>query len=146
MAPPPSSSSPRPKVVGGTQAKSTSGAAAGASDTLPSSSASNPYATIDFPDGMSPHQRPKTPPLSDQPFPGISWPVPVDYSILEYPKESLKPVKKLGDGQFGDVYLCEISCCLQEGFVVADGRPDAEAQTMLVAVRMLRSNADDQAR
>lgn len=146
MAPPPSSSSPRPKVVGGSQAKSTSASAAGASDTLPSSSASNPYATIDFPDGISPHQRPTTPPLpppSEQPFPGISWPVPVDYSILEYPKESLKPVKKLGDGQFGDVYLCEINC-LQEGFV--DGRPDSEAKTMLVAVKMLRSNADDQTR
>ncbi|XP_052828814.1 discoidin domain-containing receptor 2 isoform X2 [Octopus bimaculoides] len=69
----------------------------------------------------------------------------IDYSVAEFPRDNLKFIEVLGEGQFGEVHLCEaarITDFLGEEFVVTRTTP----RSMLVAVKMLRPSADDRAR
>ncbi|XP_064615973.1 discoidin domain-containing receptor 2-like isoform X2 [Liolophura sinensis] len=71
----------------------------------------------------------------------------MDYSVMEFPRENLKFIEVLGEGQFGEVHLCEavrITEYLQDDFVV--NRTASRSSSMLVAVKMLRREADDRAR
>ncbi|XP_060568273.1 discoidin domain-containing receptor 2-like isoform X2 [Ruditapes philippinarum] len=69
----------------------------------------------------------------------------IDLSIVEFPRENLRFVEVLGEGQFGEVHLCEavdIADYLQDDYIMNRNvnRP------VLVAVKMLRKDADDRAR
>ncbi|XP_052259022.1 discoidin domain-containing receptor 2-like isoform X2 [Dreissena polymorpha] len=69
----------------------------------------------------------------------------LDLSVVEFPRENLRFVEVLGEGQFGEVHLCEavdIDDYIQEDCQVNRylNRP------ILVAVKMLRKEADDRAR
>ncbi|CAE1141701.1 DDR2 [Acanthosepion pharaonis] len=69
----------------------------------------------------------------------------IDYSVPEFPRDNLKFIEVLGEGQFGEVHLCEaarITDFLGDEFVVTRTTP----RSMLVAVKMLRPSADDRAR
>ncbi|XP_041368248.1 discoidin domain-containing receptor 2-like isoform X2 [Gigantopelta aegis] len=70
----------------------------------------------------------------------------IDYSVLEFPRENLRFVEVLGEGQFGEVHLCE---ALRINDILGDeymGNRTNTNRSMLVAVKMLRPNADDRAR
>ncbi|XP_046560812.1 discoidin domain-containing receptor 2-like [Haliotis rubra] len=69
----------------------------------------------------------------------------IDYSVMEFPRENLRFVEVLGEGQFGEVHLCEalrINDILGDDYTMSRNNP----RSMLVAVKMLRPNADDRAR
>lgn len=70
----------------------------------------------------------------------------IDYTVMEFPRENLRFVEVLGEGQFGEVHLCE-------AIRISEFLPDeynlnrtVSRSTMLVAVKMLRPTADDRAR
>ncbi|KAK2191810.1 hypothetical protein NP493_45g07003 [Ridgeia piscesae] len=68
-----------------------------------------------------------------------------DFSVMEFPRENLRFVEKLGEGQFGEVHLCEaqrITDLLGDDFLVNR----TVSTSMVVAVKTLRRDADDQAR
>ncbi|PVD21718.1 hypothetical protein C0Q70_17518 [Pomacea canaliculata] len=70
----------------------------------------------------------------------------IDYSVMEFPRENLRFVEVLGEGQFGEVHLCEairINEFLTEEYTM---NRTMSRSTMLVAVKMLRPTADDRAR
>ncbi|KAL3871566.1 hypothetical protein ACJMK2_039557 [Sinanodonta woodiana] len=69
----------------------------------------------------------------------------IDLSVVEFPRGNLRFIEVLGEGQFGEVHLCEavnIADYLPEDYFINRNanRP------VLVAVKMLRKNADDRAR
>ncbi|XP_053381060.1 discoidin domain-containing receptor 2-like isoform X2 [Mercenaria mercenaria] len=69
----------------------------------------------------------------------------IDLAVVEFPRENLRFVEVLGEGQFGEVHLCEamgIAEYLPDGYVIRTNinRP------VLVAVKMLRKEADDRSR
>ncbi|XP_052789202.1 discoidin domain-containing receptor 2-like isoform X2 [Mya arenaria] len=69
----------------------------------------------------------------------------IELSVVEFPRENLRFVEVLGEGQFGEVHLCEaadIGEYLHDDYTMARNanRP------VLVAVKMLRKGADDRAR
>ncbi|WAR31293.1 DDRA-like protein [Mya arenaria] len=68
----------------------------------------------------------------------------IELSVVEFPRENLRFVEVLGEGQFGEVHLCEaadIGEYLHDDYTMARNanRP------VLVAVKMLRKGADDRA-
>ncbi|XP_020654226.2 discoidin domain-containing receptor 2 [Pogona vitticeps] len=68
-----------------------------------------------------------------------------DVAVAEFPRKLLTFKEKLGEGQFGEVHLCEVEN--MEKFVnkesVLDGNP---SQPVLLAVKMLRADANKNAR
>ncbi|KAL3871837.1 hypothetical protein ACJMK2_039809 [Sinanodonta woodiana] len=69
----------------------------------------------------------------------------IDYSLIEFPRRSLRFVEVLGKGQFGEVHLCEafgITEYLQDDYIIKR----RVSSPTLVAVKILRTNADDRAR
>jgi discoidin domain receptor family protein 2 len=67
-----------------------------------------------------------------------------DAALMEIPRDSLKCIGRLGEGQFGEVHLCEV---LPELLTIEDMGPNGQgARPALVAAKMLRPNASDQAR
>ncbi|KAM9483498.1 discoidin domain-containing receptor 2 isoform 1-T1 [Clarias gariepinus] len=68
-----------------------------------------------------------------------------DIPIEEFPRKLLTFKEKLGEGQFGEVHLCEAED--MEEFMDKDFSFDvSENQTVLVAVKMLRADANKNAR
>ncbi|KAK7504484.1 hypothetical protein BaRGS_00004350, partial [Batillaria attramentaria] len=70
----------------------------------------------------------------------------IDYSVMEFPRENLRFVEVLGEGQFGEVHLCEavrINEFLPDEYTM---NRTLSRSSMLVAVKMLRPTADDRAR
>ncbi|KAK0063350.1 discoidin domain-containing receptor 2 [Biomphalaria pfeifferi] len=70
----------------------------------------------------------------------------IDYTVMELRREDLRFVEVLGEGQFGEVHLCEAlhgDDLLVDEFMLNRNLPRAP---LLVAVKMLRPNADDRAR
>ncbi|XP_041098575.1 discoidin domain-containing receptor 2 isoform X2 [Polyodon spathula] len=68
-----------------------------------------------------------------------------DISVGEFPRQRLHFREKLGEGQFGEVHLCEAEG-LQE-FLVGDAPlPDPDGRPVLVAVKKLRADASKNAR
>ncbi|KAK3556615.1 hypothetical protein QTP70_010804 [Hemibagrus guttatus] len=68
-----------------------------------------------------------------------------DIPIEEFPRKLLTFKEKLGEGQFGEVHLCEAED--MEEFMDKDFSYDVtENQTVLVAVKMLRADANKNAR
>lgn len=133
----------------------------------------SPYAIVaDFPSTFNPahvcppsyNSHPPPPPLPPLPndpmleFPSIQGVVgscvyaaancndliptaPVD--LIDFPRDCLKVREKLGEGQFGEVHLCEVEGAtdrLGEEFSYFQGLP------FLVAVKMLRQDADIKAK
>ncbi|CAH1786141.1 unnamed protein product [Owenia fusiformis] len=68
-----------------------------------------------------------------------------ELNIVEFPHDNMKFREKLGEGQFGEVHLCEAYGMgeLLTGEELIPGRP---ARSFLVAVKILRPDATDQAR
>ncbi|KAH0615492.1 hypothetical protein JD844_004796 [Phrynosoma platyrhinos] len=66
-----------------------------------------------------------------------------DISVAEFPRQQLRLKEKLGEGQFGEVHLCEA-----DGLLEFLGRASLEASSrpVLVAVKMLRANVTKTAR
>ncbi|KAF7237269.1 Discoidin domain-containing receptor 2 [Varanus komodoensis] len=66
-----------------------------------------------------------------------------DISVAEFPRRQLRLKEKLGEGQFGEVHLCEA-----DGLLEFLGRvsPEASSRAVLVAVKMLRANVTKTAR
>ncbi|XP_074653908.1 discoidin domain-containing receptor 2-like isoform X2 [Tubulanus polymorphus] len=68
-----------------------------------------------------------------------------DFTIVEFPRENLKFLEKLGEGQFGEVHLAEAQHIVE--FLGDDTLINRTAsRSLLVAVKMLRKLASDQAR
>ncbi|KAJ6654670.1 hypothetical protein lerEdw1_006692 [Lerista edwardsae] len=68
-----------------------------------------------------------------------------DVAVAEFPRKLLTFKEKLGEGQFGEVHLCEVEG--MEKFVNKDFVPDVNTdQPVLVAVKMLRADANKNAR
>ncbi|KAK3781338.1 hypothetical protein RRG08_018964 [Elysia crispata] len=70
----------------------------------------------------------------------------IDYSVMELRREDLRFVEVLGEGQFGEVHLCE---ALRTDDLMADEimlNRSLPRNPLLVAVKMLRPTADDRAR
>ncbi|XP_073696218.1 discoidin domain-containing receptor 2 [Garra rufa] len=68
-----------------------------------------------------------------------------DISVAEFPRERLLFREKLGEGQFGEVHLCEaegLAEFLGEGAPL----PEQEGRPVLVAVKQLRADATSNAR
>ncbi|KAM9742989.1 discoidin domain-containing receptor 2 isoform 2-T3 [Menidia menidia] len=68
-----------------------------------------------------------------------------DISAAEFPRQQLLFREKLGEGQFGEVHLCEaegLPGFLGEGSPL----PDRDRRSVLVAVKQLRADATSQAR
>ena len=65
--------------------------------------------------------------------------------VIEFPRDKLHFVEKLGEGQFGEVNLCEA-----EGLIEMLGEPLPMCKStdsgVLVAVKTLRRKADEPAR
>ncbi|KAM8873847.1 discoidin domain-containing receptor 2 isoform 2-T2 [Spinachia spinachia] len=68
-----------------------------------------------------------------------------DIGVEEFPRKLLTFKEKLGEGQFGEVHLCEAKG-MQEFMNKASLFDIPEEQMVLVAVKMLRSDADKNAR
>ncbi|XP_040040649.2 discoidin domain-containing receptor 2 isoform X4 [Gasterosteus aculeatus] len=68
-----------------------------------------------------------------------------DIGVEEFPRKLLTFKEKLGEGQFGEVHLCEAKG-MQEFMNTEFSFDIPEEQTVLVAVKMLRSDADKNAR
>lgn len=64
-----------------------------------------------------------------------------DISAAEFPRQRLLFREKLGEGQFGEVHLCEA-----EGLDFLGEGPRSESRSVLVAVKQLRADATSQAR
>ncbi|XP_038613916.1 discoidin domain-containing receptor 2 [Tachyglossus aculeatus] len=68
-----------------------------------------------------------------------------DIAVEEFPRKLLVFKEKLGEGQFGEVHLCEVEG--MEKFTCEDLSPDPGTnQPVLVAVKMLRADANKNAR
>ncbi|KAM7336463.1 discoidin domain-containing receptor 2 isoform X2 [Microtus pennsylvanicus] len=68
-----------------------------------------------------------------------------DVAVEEFPRKLLAFKEKLGEGQFGEVHLCEVEG--MEKFKDKDFAQDVSAnQPVLVAVKMLRADANKNAR
>uniref|UniRef100_A0A8C2CLE0 Discoidin domain-containing receptor 2 n=1 Tax=Cyprinus carpio TaxID=7962 RepID=A0A8C2CLE0_CYPCA len=68
-----------------------------------------------------------------------------DVAVEEFPRKLLTFKEKLGEGQFGEVHLCEAEG--MQDFMDEDFSFDViENQTVLVAVKMLRTDANKNAR
>ncbi|XP_066480296.1 discoidin domain-containing receptor 2 [Tiliqua scincoides] len=68
-----------------------------------------------------------------------------DVAVAEFPRKLLTFKEKLGEGQFGEVHLCEVEG--MEKFVDKDFVLDVNTdQSVLVAVKMLRADANKNAR
>ncbi|XP_053107127.1 discoidin domain-containing receptor 2 isoform X2 [Hemicordylus capensis] len=68
-----------------------------------------------------------------------------DVAVAEFPRKLLTFKEKLGEGQFGEVHLCEVEG--MEKFVDKDFVLDVNTgQPVLVAVKMLRADANKNAR
>ncbi|XP_031430934.1 discoidin domain-containing receptor 2 isoform X2 [Clupea harengus] len=68
-----------------------------------------------------------------------------DVAVEEFPRKLLTFKEKLGEGQFGEVHLCEAEG--MQDFMDADFSFDiSEKQPVLVAVKMLRADANKNAR
>ncbi|NWX85769.1 DDR2 protein, partial [Nothoprocta pentlandii] len=71
-----------------------------------------------------------------------------DVAVEEFPRKLLAFKEKLGEGQFGEVHLCEVEG--MEKFAdkdfALDGLEAASKQPVLVAVKMLRADANKNAR
>ncbi|XP_029018927.1 discoidin domain-containing receptor 2 isoform X2 [Betta splendens] len=68
-----------------------------------------------------------------------------DISAAEFPRHQLIFREKLGEGQFGEVHLCEAEG-LQEFLGEGSPLPDRDGYSVLVAVKQLRADATSQAR
>ena len=69
----------------------------------------------------------------------------LDVSVNEFPRENLRFVEVLGEGQFGEVHLCEASNMgryAEEDYMMNR----TMSRPVLVAVKILRIHADDRAR
>ncbi|KAG9467028.1 hypothetical protein GDO78_015752 [Eleutherodactylus coqui] len=66
-----------------------------------------------------------------------------DISVGEFPRNQLRLKEKLGEGQFGEVHLCEVEG-LQDFLETSSS--DCSNQPVLVAVKMLRANVTKTAR
>lgn len=69
----------------------------------------------------------------------------LEHSVTQFPRDNLQFIEVLGEGQFGEVHLCEalnVSEFINDDYFINrnSNRP------VLVAVKMLRRNADDRAR
>lgn len=69
----------------------------------------------------------------------------LEHSVTQFPRDNLQFIEVLGEGQFGEVHLCEalnVNEFLNDEYFINrnSNRP------VLVAVKMLRRNADDRAR
>ncbi|XP_069120897.1 discoidin domain-containing receptor 2-like isoform X1 [Argopecten irradians] len=69
----------------------------------------------------------------------------LEHSVMQFPRDSLQFIEVLGEGQFGEVHLCEAINC---GEFINDEYfgNRTSSRPVLVAVKMLRRNADDRAR
>ncbi|XP_059166256.1 discoidin domain-containing receptor 2-like isoform X2 [Physella acuta] len=70
----------------------------------------------------------------------------IDYTVMELRREDLRFVEVLGEGQFGEVHLCEAlhgEELMVDEYMLNRTLPCAP---LLVAVKMLRPNADERAR
>ncbi|KAH0618218.1 hypothetical protein JD844_017228 [Phrynosoma platyrhinos] len=68
-----------------------------------------------------------------------------DVAVAEFPRKLLTFKEKLGEGQFGEVHLCEVEG--MEKFVDKDSVLDGNSsQSVLLAVKMLRADANKNAR
>ncbi|KAM9394027.1 LOW QUALITY PROTEIN: discoidin domain-containing receptor 2 [Pholidichthys leucotaenia] len=68
-----------------------------------------------------------------------------DISAAEFPRQQLIFREKLGEGQFGEVHLCEAEG-LPEFLGEGSPLPDRDGRSLLVAVKQLRADATSQAR
>uniref|UniRef100_A0A672GC73 receptor protein-tyrosine kinase n=1 Tax=Salarias fasciatus TaxID=181472 RepID=A0A672GC73_SALFA len=68
-----------------------------------------------------------------------------DISAAEFPRQQLVFREKLGEGQFGEVHLCEAEG-LPEFLGEGSPLPDGDGCSVLVAVKQLRPDATSQAR
>uniref|UniRef100_A0A8C9YJV8 receptor protein-tyrosine kinase n=1 Tax=Sander lucioperca TaxID=283035 RepID=A0A8C9YJV8_SANLU len=68
-----------------------------------------------------------------------------DISAAEFPRQHLIFREKLGEGQFGEVHLCEAEG-LPEFLGEGSPLPDRDGHSVLVAVKQLRADATSQAR
>uniref|UniRef100_A0A3Q3XAQ6 receptor protein-tyrosine kinase n=1 Tax=Mola mola TaxID=94237 RepID=A0A3Q3XAQ6_MOLML len=68
-----------------------------------------------------------------------------DISAAEFPRQQLIFREKLGEGQFGEVHLCEAEG-LPEFLGEGSPLPERDGQSVLVAVKQLRADATSQAR
>ncbi|XP_061748424.1 discoidin domain-containing receptor 2 isoform X3 [Nerophis ophidion] len=68
-----------------------------------------------------------------------------DISASEFPRQQLIFREKLGEGQFGEVHLCEAEG-LAEFLGEGSPLPDRDGRAVLVAVKQLRADATNQAR
>jgi len=71
----------------------------------------------------------------------------LEHAVVQFPRENLQFVDVLGEGQFGEVHLCE--AVNVDGYISDEyfmNRASAHTPKVLVAVKMLRRNADDRAR
>uniref|UniRef100_A0A665VIU6 Discoidin domain-containing receptor 2 n=1 Tax=Echeneis naucrates TaxID=173247 RepID=A0A665VIU6_ECHNA len=68
-----------------------------------------------------------------------------DISAAEFPRQQLIFREKLGEGQFGEVHLCEAEG-LPEFLGEGSPLPDRDGHPVLVAVKQLRADATSQAR
>ncbi|XP_026176758.1 discoidin domain-containing receptor 2 [Mastacembelus armatus] len=68
-----------------------------------------------------------------------------DISAAEFPRQQLIFREKLGEGQFGEVHLCEAEG-LPEFLGEGSPLPERDGHTVLVAVKQLRADATSQAR
>ncbi|KAJ7308039.1 hypothetical protein JRQ81_008540 [Phrynocephalus forsythii] len=66
-----------------------------------------------------------------------------DITVAEFPRQQLRLKEKLGEGQFGEVHLCEADGLLE---FLGRASPDASSRAVLVAVKMLRPNVTKTAR
>ncbi|KAF7705883.1 discoidin domain-containing receptor 2 isoform X1 [Silurus meridionalis] len=73
----------------------------------------------------------------------ISMPPGRDEALEEFPREKLTFKDKLGEGQFGEVHLCEAKC--MKDFMKEYGS-DISDEPILVAVKILREDATKNAR
>ena len=74
----------------------------------------------------------------------LLWKNDLNVSITEFPRSSLRTLEKLGQGQFGEVHLCEVTECdvIGDDFLVNRTGSD----TRKVAVKLLQPTASEQAR
>ncbi|NXX46554.1 DDR2 protein, partial [Tricholaema leucomelas] len=66
-----------------------------------------------------------------------------DISVGEFPRQQLRLKEKLGEGQFGEVHLCEADGLLE---FLGVSSTEFSPQPVLVAVKMLRSDVNKTAR
>nr|XP_031362150.1 discoidin domain-containing receptor 2 [Lonchura striata domestica] len=66
-----------------------------------------------------------------------------DISVGEFPRQQLRLKEKLGEGQFGEVHLCEADGLLE---FLGVSSSEFTHQPVLVAVKMLRSDVNKTAR